>query len=116
MYPQYRYIFGGCDVSNAYTDSTRFPCISLAVQPTVRRSIYSSEASTPDIKCEHDTCKKQTPASCRYGGGGNGGGGNGGGSGRGRRIIEKFEMPYTHRENVPTTTTKSINTSISKVL
>lgn len=65
MYVQYKALFGARGVSNAYTDSTRFACISLPSQENVRRSIYSNEESTQNIPCTHDT-QQPVPPQCQY--------------------------------------------------
>jgi len=65
MYAKYQSLFGGCGITNATTDSTRFSCISLAQQPLVRRSIQSRDSSPSDVRCLHGDCPPP-PEVCRY--------------------------------------------------
>lgn len=65
MYVRYSSLFGVRGASNAYTDSTRFACVSLPSQENVRRSIYSDEESKQNIVCTHDT-SQPLPPQCQY--------------------------------------------------
>lgn len=61
MYAKYQTLFADC----AYTDSTRFSCVSLPTQPLVRRSIQSELLEPSDIVCNDGECPAPN-ASCRY--------------------------------------------------